>query len=58
MSHKPQVFLSYAHEDRKTVLSLYKKLLDAGFQPCVAISCPYGGCSELPWERLSKAMTR
>ena len=37
MNDKPQVFLSYAHEDRETVLNFYKKLVTAGFQPWMDI---------------------
>src|SRR5215207_1846177 len=37
MSIKPQVFLSYAHEDRETVVSLYEELLNAGLQPWMDI---------------------
>jgi hypothetical protein len=38
MSKKAQVFLSYAHEDRKFVLGFYDRLSKAGFQPWMDVN--------------------
>lgn len=55
MSDKPQVFLSYAHEDRQIVLSFYRRLLIAGFQPWIDIKNLYPG--QIWTEEIKRALS-